>query len=108
MAQQPQVIHFATDFSPYPGGRRRTDGPASAQAFREDHLAPALARGGPVVVSLDGIAGTSTPFIDEAFGALARSSEAPGALARLRVESADPDLQPICRRVSGALAQGKP
>lgn len=90
-------ISIAEDFSKYPAGRFREDGPGSGAAFREDHLAPAL--NDPdvdqVVVSVDGIAGFGTSFLDEAFGGLVRESglteEDLGR--RLSIESSEAGLE---------------
>ena len=66
-------LGIAEMFSPFPGGRFRSDGPFSGQEFREDHLAPALHRGDKVIVGLDGVKGLPPSFLEEAFGGLIRS-----------------------------------
>ena len=66
-------VHLARDFSRFPGGRFRDDGPHSGQEFREGILGPALKSGERVVVSLDGVAGLPASFLEEAFGGLIRS-----------------------------------
>jgi len=68
------TISIARNFSKYPAGRYRTDGRASGQAFRDDHLVPALQEGGIVSVVFDGIAGCGSSFLDEAFGGLVRNA----------------------------------
>lgn len=65
-------IDIARDFSPYPGGRLRTDGPASGEEFRDDRLIPALKRSETVDVVLDGAMGLPPSFLEEAFGGLLR------------------------------------
>lgn len=65
-------IDIARDFSPTPLGRYRKQGRFSGEAFREDHLRPALARADLVRVDLDGATGLSTGFLDEAFAGLVR------------------------------------
>ena len=65
-------IHIAEDFSRAPAGRCRNDGPRSGEAFREDHLAPALREADKVVVHLDGVEGYGSSFLEEAFGGLVR------------------------------------
>ena len=69
------VIRIAADFSKYPAGRYRQDGPSSGEAFREDHLKPALVDPDvtKVIVWLDGVAGFGSSFLDEAFGGLVRA-----------------------------------
>lgn len=65
-------IKVAQDFSKYPGGRLKTDGPASGERFRDDFLLPALKASDMVVVYLDGVAGYPHSFLEEAFGGLVR------------------------------------
>ena len=65
-------IHIAEDFSRVPAGRYRNDGPRSGEAFRRDHLAPALREADKVVVHLDGVEGYGSSFLEEAFGGLVR------------------------------------
>lgn len=61
------------DFSEFPGGRYREDGPNSGQRFREEFLAPALQEYQTVSVDLDGAMGYGSSFLEEAFGGLVRS-----------------------------------
>ena len=63
-------ISVARDFSRFPAGRFREDGPFSGQAFREDQLAPAMQTGEPVEVCMDGTEGYGSSFLEEAFGGL--------------------------------------
>ncbi|MER8723540.1 MULTISPECIES: STAS-like domain-containing protein [unclassified Mesorhizobium] len=67
-----QTIRVAEDFSATPGGRYLTDGPFSGEDFRERLLIPALSKGSPVTVILDGTRGYPSSFLDEAFAGLAR------------------------------------
>lgn len=71
-----KLISIANDFSKYPAGRTRRDGPYSAERFRDDLLVPALekarAEGGQVTVVLDGVYGYSSSFLEETFGGLVR------------------------------------
>lgn len=66
------VIDIPTEFSDTPGGRTRSDGPATGERFREDFLVPALKTGGTVEVMMDGALGYGTSFLEEAFGGLVR------------------------------------
>lgn len=66
------TIDLAQAFSPTPLGRTRRQGKFSGEAFREDHLKPALERYDIVRVDLDGATGLSTGFLDEAFAGLVR------------------------------------
>ena len=78
----------------FPGGRYRTDGPRSGQAFREDALVPALldesgcAR---VTVVFDGVAGFSSSFLEEAFGGLVREHRLTREFLRHRLDIATSD-----------------
>jgi len=70
-----QIVSIA-NFSQFPAGRTRRDGPFSAERFRDDVLVPAL-RGAiesnsRVVVKLDGVLGYSSSFLEETFGGLIR------------------------------------
>lgn len=66
-------INVASDFSPFPAGRFREDGPASGEAFRVDILVPALRHHEVVCVHLDEAEGYGSSFLDEAFGGLVRN-----------------------------------
>ncbi len=63
-----KTILVATDFTKYPGGRFRDDGPGSGEQFREEHLLPALKEFEKVIVNFDGVAGYAASFLEEAFG----------------------------------------
>ena len=65
-------IRIAEDFSRSPAGRYRDDGPRSGEAFRMDHLVPALKEAGKVVIYLDDVEGYGSSFLEEAFGGLVR------------------------------------
>lgn len=64
------------EFVAAPGGRFRSDGPNSGEAFRDDVLAPcldqAIATGQRLVVELDGTPGYPSSFLEETFGGLVR------------------------------------
>jgi len=60
------------DFSEFPGGRYREDGPKSGQEYREDVLMPTLKEHGKITVDLSGVFTVAPSFLDEAFGGLAR------------------------------------
>jgi hypothetical protein len=71
-----RCLSIASEFSKYPAGRTRRDGPYSAERFRDDILVPALKgaaeKGGRVIVILDGVYGYSSSFLEETFGGLVR------------------------------------
>ena len=68
---QTREIDVARNFTPYPVGRTRSDGRYSGEAFRDDHLVPAL-KAGAVTVVMDGTKGYGSSFLEEAFGGLVR------------------------------------
>jgi hypothetical protein len=89
-----KTISVVKDYTRFPAGRYRTDGPYSGERFREEFLAPALKENPVVTVQLDGAAGYGSSFLDEAFGGLVRASviEADKTDKRLKLESADESL----------------
>jgi hypothetical protein len=74
-------ISIAKDFSQYPAGRTRRDGPNSAERFRDDILIPtlkkAIAAGDHLIIELDGVYGYSSSFLEETFGGLVRRAVFP-------------------------------
>ena len=88
------TIHLAQDFSRFPGGRYRTDGPHSGEEFREEHLEPALRHHEHVSVVLDDVVGLPASFLEEAFGGLVRAGHLPKELERrLSVVAETPRLR---------------
>src|SRR5262245_3798188 len=92
-----KMISIAKEFSKVPGGRWRKDGPFSGQEVREDVLAPALQavrekEGDVVIVSLDGVAGYGSSFLEESFGGIVRANIMPPELLRkkLQIRASDP------------------
>jgi hypothetical protein len=87
-------VSVAADFSRFPAGRYRSDGPAPGEAFRDDHLVPALKKNARVVVLLDGTLGYGSSFLEEAFGGLVRrcNFSAKDLHQRLVLESRDRTL----------------
>lgn len=68
-----QVVVVAKDFSKYPAGRYKTDGPFSGEKFREEILLPLLEKGDEFSINLDGTRGYGSSFLEEAFGGLVRA-----------------------------------
>jgi hypothetical protein len=70
-----------SDFTKFPGGRWKKDGSYSGEEFRERFLKPELlaarAAKDTVVVSLDGVAGYGSSFLEEVFGGIVRSEIMP-------------------------------
>lgn len=92
--REPKIISVAADFSKFPAGRYRSDGPYSGQAFKDELLVPALRRTGAVRVLLDGTMGYGSSFLEEAFGGLIRENGyTPDDLEdRLTLEARDSSL----------------
>ncbi|CAD85291.1 MULTISPECIES: STAS-like domain-containing protein [Nitrosomonas] len=74
-----KIINIRENFSRYPAGRYRADGPYNGEKFREELLVPALSeaidKGEKVKVELDGVRGYNSSFLEEAFGGLVRSGK---------------------------------
>lgn len=66
------VIDIGKQFTRYPAGRFRDDGPFSGERFRDEFLRPALAGDRTVKIVLDGTMGYGSSFLEEAFGGLVR------------------------------------
>jgi hypothetical protein len=94
------IVRLAEKFSPFLGGRYRTDGPWSGQEFREDYLVPwlrdAVSNKNRLVVVLDGVAGVPSSFLEEAFGGLFRNTDwsVSDIQSALKLSAEDPDLWP--------------
>lgn len=88
------TIDIAHDFSRFPGGRYRSDGPNSGERFRDDILEPALRSGDAITLVLDGVRGLPSSFLEEAFGGLVRKSWSCSDLtSRLHFVAASPQLK---------------
>jgi hypothetical protein len=87
-------INIAKDYTRYPAGRFRTDGPFSGEQFREQILEPALRIADVVEIELDGVAGYGSSFLEEAFGGLVRTHviSAVDATKRIRLLTTDQSL----------------
>ena len=75
MNEKVKKLSMSCGLPEFPGGRYRTDGPHSGEAFRDDELVPALrdeTRYVRVSVVFDGVAGFGSSFLEEAFGGLVR------------------------------------
>jgi hypothetical protein len=81
-------INVANDFSKYPAGRYEEDGDFSAQSFREKLLVE------KITIELDGVAGYSSSFLEEAFGGLVRDKKIKKEILTQELEfiSADENL----------------
>ncbi len=94
------IINIARDFSRFPAGRYVSDGPYSGEAFRNDHLLPALKDAHKVIVELDGARGYGSSFLEEAFGGAVRTKLiAPEKFAALEIISkSDPALEAVVKQ----------
>lgn len=88
------TISIARDFSPFPAGRKRGDGPYTGEKFREDILRPTLARSDHVVIDIDGVEGLPSSFLEEVFGGLIRAGWSVDDLRRaVEFRLSDPELE---------------
>lgn len=67
-----RVVDVGKDFTRFPAGRTRTDGPYCGEVFRDEFLRPSLDAGQQIIVKLDGALGYGSSFLEEAFGGLIR------------------------------------
>lgn len=88
-----KTISLARDFTKFPAGRYKEDGPYSGELFRETYLAPALESDEPISIDLDGARGYGSSFLEEAFGGLVRLGfPAERILAKISLISRDSSL----------------
>lgn len=89
-----RVISIADQFSQFPAGRFKTDGPHAGEICRRKLLVPALKAGEHVIVEMDGTMGYGSSFLEEAFGGLVREEgfAAADLKKNLEVKSRDPSL----------------
>ncbi|AHG64334.1 STAS-like domain-containing protein [Advenella mimigardefordensis] len=66
------LISISKQYSRFPAGRYRKDGPYSGERFRDEILIPALRDNQEVTVDLDNVMGFGSSFLEEAFGGLMR------------------------------------
>lgn len=102
------TISIARDFSPFPAGRKRGDGPYTGEMFREDVLRPKLTEGSRVILDIDGVEGLPSSFLEEVFGGLVRLGWTPHALKQaVEFRATDPELEvyaPLAWRFAEAAA----
>ncbi|MCJ2086949.1 STAS-like domain-containing protein [Methylobacterium sp. E-005] len=107
------TISIARNFSRYPSGRFRSDGPHNGQKFREEVLAPAmrevLRKSGKVTIILDDVAGLPASFLEEAFGGLVRSGfDKNEILSHLNIETSQLRLQRYPSQILAAIEKALP
>lgn len=104
------TVDFAKDFTTTPGPRCEDQDTRSGEEFLKTVLAPkfqqAVSAKAALVVNLDGIYGDySGPFLQEAFGGLARRFGSRAVLDRLKIKSDDqPELSEEIRRMVVAVS----
>jgi hypothetical protein len=99
-------LAVATEFSRWPGGRYRRQGPHSAEELRKlmiGRLADAVLAGEQLEVDLDGSAGYAASFLEEAFGGLVREVGTSGvSLITLKSEEQPEILEEIAQYMAEA------
>lgn len=66
------TIEIAKEFSTEPYGRYPADGDSNGTKFREEWVVPALTRNEKLIITLDGVEGYGSSFLEEVFGGLVR------------------------------------
>ncbi|WP_145132501.1 MULTISPECIES: STAS-like domain-containing protein [unclassified Pseudomonas] len=104
-----RTISIANDFTKFPAGRFKDDGPFSGELFRERFLAPALNSDEQLVIDLDGARGYGSSFLEEAFGGLVRLGfPAEKVLTTIKLVSKDTSLiSEIQSYIRGSLGKSK-
>lgn len=83
-------ISVAEDYTKFPGGRYKKNGPGSGEEFREKFLLGSLRSDEKVVVDLDGTSGYPSSFLEEAFGGLVREGFEAGKIkSMLEIRASD-------------------
>jgi len=72
-AMNTHILDVANEFSTIPFGRDHSDGDGNAKDFLEEHLIPAMHKHAHVTVDLSGVDTYGSPFLEGAFGGLARA-----------------------------------
>ena len=87
------VLSIAREFSAYPAGRKRTDGPFTGERFRDDKLRPLILAGKHVTLDIDGVEGLPSSFLEEVFGGLVRLGFGVDELRnKIAFKATEPDL----------------
>jgi len=83
-------VNVAKDFSRFPAGRYRNDGPYSGEAFRDLMVNHLKNEQETLTIELDGALGYGSSFLEEAFGGLVRLGyQTADLLRRITLRSAD-------------------
>lgn len=63
-----------SNFTRFPSGRFKVNGPGSGEQFREEHLLPALQVNGQVIIDFEGVMAFPSSWSEEVFGGLVRQN----------------------------------
>lgn len=98
------MFNVATEFSRFPGGRRRNHGAYSGEEFREVVTIPLLREHEFVTFDLSGTVGYSSGFLDEAFGEIGAILGLEEAKRRVKIIASDDEeaVQIAWKRISDA------
>lgn len=108
-----KMYMVAEEFTEDLGARYREDGPYTGEEFLEDYLkkevAAAIAGGYVLCVNFDGVQGTPTSFLSEAFGGLRRNRlwSAETLEQHVKIEAPNsPELWPYLQLARHAMKTG--
>jgi len=110
MNAKSRTINIAKEFSETPWGRFPDDGDYCGENFRKIFLVPALKENDEVTISLDGLEGLGSSFMEEAFGGLIRlegfhKNELGG---KLKIVSSKKDFEIYISMINKYLTEAKP
>lgn len=90
------IINIGKQFSRFPAGRYKKDGPASGEQFRDDVVKPLLKNTAieKIIIELDDALGYGSSFLEEAFGGLVRDGFSSSQLTE-HIEFVSDDLSLI-------------
>ena len=71
MNESIRTYDIAREYTPYPAGRYKKNGPGSGEGFREI-IKEELEKGNKIRLVMDGTYGYGSSFLEEAFGGLVR------------------------------------
>lgn len=102
-----KTIDIGKDFTKYPGGRVRTDGNYSGEAFREDYLIPALREYDQLQIIIDGVIGYGSSFLEECFGGLVRKGfKAEDVLKKIKLQYERPEFEIYEQEIKDYIQKG--
>lgn len=113
MKSTENMLDLASEYTPYPAGRFRADGPYSGEAFRDDVLLKrvrdAVHARQVLTVRIDGVRAFGSSFLEEAFGGLVRKGVSREQLLRhVAVVSSKPSHQRYIDAINRYMRDAKP